>query len=128
MFTVEIRSTVDLERVLIASKTDAVKGTRRLAHAIRDETRLLLSTPYPPASKEGEPPRRRTGQLRAYMVVREDLPNLTWRIRSEARSKGGYRYQKALEPPGHLMRPHMSTAMKRVLGRGIKQYYFTKRA
>lgn len=128
MFTVEIRSNVDFERVLIASKTDAIRGTRNLAYAIRDEIRLLLSVPYPPASKEGEAPRRRTGKLKAYMLVRENLAKLEWRIRSEARSKAGYRYQKALEPPGHLMRPHMSTGMKRVLSRGIKQYYFRKKA
>ena len=55
----------------------AERNVRDAATLIKAELQRTVSVPYPPASRRGEPPARRTGRLEESAYAEVDTSNLT---------------------------------------------------
>jgi HK97 gp10 family phage protein len=86
-----------------------------VAEQLAAEIRELISDPYPPASRPGRPPHRRTGKLLRSVKVVRTLTGARVQIGKDAIYasflESGTRFMKA--------RPFLSTAMRRLK---IKKY------
>ena len=63
MAEVEIHSTVDLDKALSVSRRVMLEAGTVVAREIEDYIKKQSSKPYPPASRDGNYPHRRTGNF-----------------------------------------------------------------
>lgn len=80
-------------------------GVREATVALRNNTRQLITRPYPPASIGGEPPARRTGDL--WRSVTAHSPNGLEGIVSAGGGGVGYARDLEFGRPGLDQRPYM---------------------
>ena len=72
---------------------------KRIASAmilLRSELKRVLSTPYPPASRPGHPPHKRTGKLRKSVQYRKDRKKNTYEIGAFKDAEYGWYLEKGV--------------------------------
>lgn len=138
-FKVDFSGLDELERRL---PRNLEKATRATANHILDDIKVTIDRPYYPsrvASKPGEPPKRRTGDLRRsgrIVNYRSRLGHFTSADPSKNKNPsvmadirfGNIRvpYAQYLEPPGHLFRPFIAPAFNRAFQNKLITMYIMR--
>lgn len=108
------------EKVTEALVAGARKGLAMAAAEFQENLKTSISIPYPPASAPGEPPHKRTAQLRDSIATEEDNDGDIQRVGTDVDYGRHLEWGMDPENPGLAPRPFFRPMLASMTGRIVE--------